>query len=204
MDFDLFFSTPRWRILEILAKNPSSPVEISQKINTSVAYVSQQLKLLEAGNLITKKRTGSAEKGKPRTVFSLSKEVLQITLLMNKFPARKLLFLNDHHKVILRIWMLEDSELHYYIEKFYWSLEDHLEDIKAIFIDLSSAKSKVVIISDSKKIISLVDGFLKKFKGKLECGVVSDLDLKKLSGKIHPIYDPKFLLFGKELKGGFN
>jgi DNA-binding MarR family transcriptional regulator len=69
MDIDSFFTSPRWKVLEILAKTPSSPMEISKQLNTSIAYISQQLKLLEAAGLVTKVRTRATERGKPRTLF---------------------------------------------------------------------------------------------------------------------------------------
>ncbi len=203
MDFDLFFSSPRWRVLEILAKKPSSPVEISQKINTSVAYVSQQLKLLEAANLITKKRTGFSEKGRPRIIFSLSREILQLNVLMNKLPARKIIQLTDYHKLVLRIWLLEDLDLHYYLEKFYWKIEDDLNDVKGIFVDISLPKPKILVVSDFKKLKFKIDLFLKEIDGKIDISFVHNLDLKKFSPEnLHTIYDPKLLLLNEELKGG--
>jgi len=189
--------------LEILARKPSSPVEISREINTSVAYVSQQLKLLEAGSLVVKKRTGLAEKGKPRIIFSLSNEILQLNILMNKLPARKLLHLTDYHKLILRIWLLENSDLHYYLEKLYWKIEDSLDDINGIFVDTSLTKPKIIVVSDSKKLKSKIDSFLKEADGKLDCSIISNSEFKKFSPKnLHTIYDPKVLLLNRELKGG--
>jgi len=203
MDFDLFFSTPRWRILEILAKKPSSPVEISQKIKTSVAYVSQQLKLLEAANLVTKTRTGSVEKGKPRTVYSISREIAQFSVLMNKLPSRKLVHLTDHHKIILRIWMVENSDLHYFIEKFYWKIEDDLQNIEGIFVNESLIKPRVIIVADSKKLKPRVESFLKDHGDKIDCTLSTTAEFKKLPQKdLHVIHDPKCLILEENQKGG--
>ena len=62
MEVDVFLGNQRWKILEFLAHKPSSPSEVSKHIKTSVAYVSQQLKLLEVAGLIVKEKTGSVEK----------------------------------------------------------------------------------------------------------------------------------------------
>lgn len=206
MDFDLFFSSPRWKILEILANNPSSPLEISEKLKTTVSYVSQQLKLLEAASLVKKEKTGLVEKGKPRTIFSISKEILQFNALIKKFPARKIIRLTEHHKTILKIWLLEDSNFHYMIEKFYWSIENDLKHIKGIFIDISQKKPKIVVVSDVKKISVKINSFLKDIHEEISCSLISlDELIKYPKENIHPIYDPSFLLENKsdeKLKGG--
>ena len=204
MDLDSFFTSPRWKILEILAKKPSSPLEISSQLNTSIAYISQQLKLLEAAGLITKEKTGIAEKGKPRTLFSLSNELLYMMLLTKNLTVKKLIHLTDYHKVILRIWLLEDLSLHYYIEKLYWKIEEELSEVKAIFFDNSSGKPKIIIFSNSKQLKQKIDSFFKEVKGRLEYSFFSENEIKKFSiDKLVPIYDSN--LFNKsELKGGEN
>ncbi|MEM4625700.1 MAG: winged helix-turn-helix domain-containing protein, partial [Candidatus Pacearchaeota archaeon] len=190
----------------ILAKEPSSPLEISKRINTSIAYVSQQLRLLEAGGLITKQKTGSSEKGKPRTVFSLSRELLQISVLMNKMPSRKIISLTDYHKLVLRIWQIDDSELHRYIEKFYFWIEEDISEISGIFVYLDK-KPRILILSDSKKIRAKIDSFIKIVGDKFDFFISSRIDLRNFSlDRFYPIYDPKLLFLGfennRELKGG--
>ncbi len=203
MDFDSFFSSSRWKILEVLSKKPSSPLEISQQLNTSVAYVSQQLKLLQAANLVITEKTGSVEKGKPRTVFSLSGELLYLTALLKKSPFKKIIYLTDHHKLTLRIWMLDDSDLHYYIEKLYWMLEDEIKDVDGLLIDNSLKKPLVIVISDSKKLKPKINYFQKIADKKADCIILSKSELKKISSRnIHAIYDPNSLLLGREVKGG--
>ncbi|MBU0906742.1 MAG: winged helix-turn-helix domain-containing protein [Nanoarchaeota archaeon] len=191
MDYDSFLGSQRWVILEIIARQPSSPVKISQQINTSVSYVSQQLKLLEAAGLVVKERTGSAEKGKPRLVYSIAREILQLSGLLKGLPVKKHVSLDAHKKVVLRIWALEDEGLHSSLERVYWRLEENLKDVGGIFVDLS--KSEVLVISDSKKVRSDVE----KIDG-LKIRFVSESELKKVEN-LYVIYNPN-LLEGKQLK----
>ncbi len=203
MDSDLFFSESRWKILEILATNPSSPLEISQKVKTSVAYVSQQLKLLEAANLIAKKKTGMAGKGQPRSVYTIVKEILYLTVLVKDKPAKKMIYLSDYHKIILKIWLLENSVSHYYIEKLYWKIEEDLKDIKSILVGNLKPKPSIFIVSDSKILKLKINSFLKEINHWLECSVISEQELKKTSREnLCSIYDSNFLVLEKEVKGG--
>jgi len=201
MNFDAFLTSPRWEILQIIAEKPSSPVEIAEKLNTTVSYVSQQLKLLDAANLLKREKTGAAEKGKPRTLFSLSNELFYITLLTKKFSLKKLIYLTDYHKTILKIWLYSDSSVHYYIEKFFWKLEEDIEEIEAIFIDTSAVNPQLVIVSDSKKLKQKIEIFVKKFQKEIQYVFVSKSHLKKFSlNLLVPLHDPKNIL--DELKGG--
>ncbi|MFH1290473.1 MAG: MarR family transcriptional regulator [Nanoarchaeota archaeon] len=201
MDYDMFFASPRWGILNIIARTPSSPIEIAEKIGTSVSYVSQQLKLLEAAGLVVKERTGSVEKGKPRTVYSVAKEIVQFSALLRGMPAKKHIYVTDHHKIILRIWALENSDLHYYVEKLYWKIEENLDEINGIFVDLSKSKPDVLVVSGNKKIRGEVEKFDEATKN-VDFSLVGEKDLDKISGEIHVIHDPKFMFLGKKMKGG--
>ncbi len=203
MDSNLLLSESRWKILEILATNPSSPLEISQKVKTSTAYVSQQLKLLEAANLIVKKKTGMAEKGQPRSVYTIVQEILYLTALVKDKPVKKMIYLSDHHRLILKIWLLENSESHYYIEKLYWRIEEDLNDIKSILINSLKLKPSILIVSDSKILKLKINSFLKEINHWLECSIISEQELKKTSREnLCSIYDSNFLVLEKEMKGG--
>jgi predicted transcriptional regulator len=200
MDFDSFLTSPRWEILQIIAEKPSSPVEIAQKLNTTVSYASQQLKLLDAAGLLNKEKTGAAEKGKPRTLFSLSNELLYLTVLTKELSEKKLIYLTDYHRTILKIWMLKDLSLHYFIEKLYWKLEEDLDEIEAIFVE-ETDEARVIIVSDSKKVKTKIETFSKKLEKKIDFSFVTKTQLKKISSKfLTPLYDPKNIL--ENLKGG--
>lgn len=200
MDFDLFLTSPRWEILQIIAIKPSSPVEIAEKLNTTVSYVSQQLKLLDAANLLKREKTGAVLKGKPRTLFSLANELSYITLLTKQISEKKLIPLTPHHKRILNIWLLKDSSFHYYIEKFYWKLEEDLEDIEAIFIENSSLNPKIILIGEPKIKIK-IENILKKLGKEIEYMIISKNQIKKLNPSfLIVLHDSKNIF--QELKGG--
>jgi len=200
MDFDLFLTSPRWEILQIIAEKPSSPAEIAEKLKTTVSYVSQQLKLLDAANLLNKEKTGAVEKGKPRTLFSLSNELLYLTVLTKNFSQKKLIQLTDYHKNIMKIWFLFDIKYHQDVEKLYWKLDEDLNEIEGIFIE-NSGSPKILIISESKKLKSKIDGFVEKLNTKFDYTFISSNQLKKFSlENITPLYDPQNFL--EVMKGG--
>jgi len=200
MKFDSFLTSPRWEILQILAKTPSSPSELAEKLKTTVAYMSQQLKLLDAAELVVKTKTGVSEKGKPRSVYALSHELVYLVSLSDSFTEKKLIFSTDYHQVVLKIWMIQDSSLHMYFVKLFFLLYDNKEDLDKIYLDLSN--SKFLIVSDSKKLKLSVQQFTKNFPKSIIYDFISKLNLgdKLFSSILIPLYDP--LLSGEKLKGG--
>jgi predicted transcriptional regulator len=177
MNFDSFLSSPRWEILQIIAKSPSSPTEIAGKLGTTIAYVSQQLKLLDAAGLIFKTKTGASEKGKPRSVFETEKDLIYIAALTKNFSEKKLISSQDYHQDILKIWLLEDSSFHPYFEKLYWELEGNKKEIEFLFLDIKSPR--FIVVTDSKTLKSKIENFISKLDKKLGCSFVSSFPEEK-------------------------
>ncbi len=187
MNYDEFLTSQRWQILEIISKSPDSPVSISEKIGTSIAYVSQQLKLLEAASIVSKKKTGEVEKGKPRSIYSISNELLYITALVKNTPLKKHIIPTTKQKITLRIWVIENKEISHTIEKLFWLLEEQLEKISGIYFQ-NSTKPKLHIISDDKKIKSIVSNFQKDFENKIQIEIHQKNTIKNKE-EFHIIYD---------------
>lgn len=201
MDFDLFLTSPRWEILQIIAKRPSSPIEIAESIGTTVSYVSQQLKLLDAAGLLVKKKTGASEKGKPRTLFSLSDEISYISTLTRDFSGKNLIKLDDHHKIILKIWASFSSIYHRIIERLFWNVEEHLDHIDLIYIDTSVVYPKLVFVSTNASIKKILKNYLDRTNERIECLCVDKIGTGKIDLEYSEVlYDPKNVLSG--LKGG--
>jgi DNA-binding Lrp family transcriptional regulator len=209
MELEPLFMTSRWDILKILSQKGKSPLEISQELNATISYVSQQLKLLEAAGLVKKEKISTREKGKPRTVFSLSKDCSYLISIANKFTEKKLLSLTDYHKLILKIWFLDDPSLHYYIEKFYWKIEENLSEIEGIFIDSLRKGICIIIVSKNpKKLKERLAHPIKKFESEVKdfsCLIhsIEDFERKIEHEGVHALYDPNGILKNqKEVKGG--
>ncbi len=142
------FTEQRWNILEQLSHAKQSPLQLSLKLNTTMANVSQQLRLLEASNLVSKEKVKNRDKGKPRSLFSLSHDHAYLVSTMQQFAEKKLLKIDSHRKVVMRIWFLTDGTLHYPLEKLFWQIEPQLADISFIAFDETS--KELVIASDKK------------------------------------------------------
>jgi predicted transcriptional regulator len=153
MELETLFTDQKWNILKNLSNEKFSPLQLATKSHTTIANISQQLRLLEAAHLVQKEKIPNRERGKPRTLFSLTDDYAYLISTMEDFAEKRLLKLTEHHKAILKIWYLDEPELHYHLEKLYWKLEWHLNQIEGIVITRNGA-TEVIIVSDkmSKKI----------------------------------------------------
>jgi predicted transcriptional regulator len=166
MDIIDLFTGTKWDILSGLSKQKQSPLELANKLNTTIANISQQLRLLEAAGLVKTEKTRAAEKGKPRVLYSLAKDFVFVISLQSGSADKKLIEANIYHNIISRIWLLKNTDLHQEIEKVFWKIESILEDISAIAIDeisntiyiaskkekkIEDAKIKVKFVSDIKE-----------------------------------------------------
>ena len=203
MELDSFLASPRWDILRVIITEPSSPTKIAEAVNTTVSFVSQQLKLLEAAGIVKKTRTGEVSKGKPRTIFSVSKESFYMIPLAKGLNEKRLVPLSTEHKVIIQIWGIDDASVQPTIEKFFWSIQKYLDVIEGIVVYTNKKKLKVYLLSKDTDLTHKINETQKLSDEKPAFQVTTTSSLSKLEQEnLVPIYDPKGLLLDKELKGG--
>ena len=132
MDHETLFTTTKWDILKALERQPQSPLELAKALQSSLANVSQQLRLLEMAGLVVSKRISNRDKDKPRVLYSLAGNMSYLIATSDNFVDKKLFRLSDTNKIILRIWFIEDQDVRYALEKAFWTIEPALDKITAL------------------------------------------------------------------------
>ncbi len=201
MDLDLFLALPRWEILQIIAHSPSSPIEIAEKIGTTVSYVSQQLKLLEAKGLVKKTKTGAFQKGKPRNVFSISEEFVHLTLLTNNFARKKKILLDEQKKIFFRLWFLDEIKNKEDFEKLFLFFGKDLNSIDYLFVDISKKSPFLFVLSKEEKQKQEFDRIIKKLNLNLICRWEPS-DKASEHSNLFLLYENPMIFKRKNLKGG--
>lgn len=75
---ETLFTASKWDILTLLADGPKSPLELARLTRTSMANVSQQIRLLEFAGLVSGSRIPNREKEKPRILYALARSQVYI------------------------------------------------------------------------------------------------------------------------------
>ena len=102
MHVETLLTGTKWEIIELLAKKSLSPSDLSSKLNTTIANISQQLRLLETAGLVNKQRTGSGKPGKPRVLFSIADDYCLIMLFTKGFAKKKLVRVSKEQKKVIQ------------------------------------------------------------------------------------------------------
>lgn len=206
METATLFTDQKWKILSALSEGKFSPLQLAEKSNTSIANISQQLRLLEFTNLVKKEKIPNRDKGKPRTLFSLSEDYAYVISLMKGFSDKKLVKLDNLHKIIFRILSIEDRNLCYYIEKFIWGIEDCIEYINVIILKQEDGLINVIIAAkDMAKIDKKVKNvIIKKPNGEsrnFKVKIISMSEMEKLAKQKRGIFaesENAFLIYDTE------
>jgi len=146
VDFETLFVESKWRILTELAQKKQSPTELAKKTNTSVANISQQLRLLEAYGIVKKQKVKSKnEPGKPRTLYEIGKEATHIIHIERTIAEKKLFEKNNWTQAAINALMLEKEEDAYFIIKFLCK-EEIFNKCKSLFIIRNNHDSIEVLL----------------------------------------------------------
>ena len=118
MENETLFTSTKWEVLEALSQNPMTPLEISRTLNTSIANVSQQLRLLELAGLVMKKRLPRSQGNERRIVYSISKPISYSIIASNKNARKEFIELNPEREALLSAWMMQDKAYARIVEDF--------------------------------------------------------------------------------------
>jgi predicted transcriptional regulator len=132
MDYGQLFTAAKWEILENLSKRSMSPLELSTKVSTSMANISQSLRLLEMAGIVKSKRVPNRDKGQPRIVYSIVKDVVFPLVISKGFAAKDLIDLEPHRKALVRAWYFPIKKYQAPIEKFLWEIEPQFNEAEKI------------------------------------------------------------------------
>jgi predicted transcriptional regulator len=161
MEQETLFTSSKWDILKCLESGKKSPLDLAKETNTSVANISQQLRLLELAGFVKSERISNREKGLPRILYSLAGNYSYLIVSAPGFVEKKFTNLEDRQKIILKIWMLEEKSLQYYIEKYFWTIEKHLDKLTYIAVDYTDLHDVKVLLqtesTDLKKLLKNTD-----------------------------------------------
>lgn len=207
MEQETLFTASKWDILKILSSGSKSPLQLAKLSNTSIANISQQLRLLEMAGLVQSKRISNRDKGQPRLLYSLAGNHSFLIASSQDFVDKKFFKLSEYNKVILKIWFLDNPKLHYYLEKAFWQAEEYINNIDAILLDRGNSKEiNLLIISDDlelkrelkKILIKNPEGVSKTVFFNVKTKSEFTRLLRNKASEFYVLYDPSSLIIPQQ------
>lgn len=143
------FSNSKWTLIKEIAIKKQCPTELAIKTNTSLSNITQQLKLLEAYNIIKREKSGERNTGKPKTMFSLNEEFTYSIMLKNGKAERKYFKIEGFNSLLFNSMFILGVEDAFYMLKFSFKYEDILKKCKSIGVIRAGKESiELFLITD--------------------------------------------------------
>ena len=190
MDHETLFTATKWEILKQLETGERSPVELAKAMQSSIANVSQQLRLLEMAGLVTSRRISNRDKDKPRILYSIAGDLSYVIATSDKFVDKKVLQLSDYNKIIMRIWFYDRKELHYTLEKAFWKIEEVLPKLSFLAFDTERTSPVTFYFVANGKGVTLPPFTITDATGTTR-QVVFVQGVPASAQHIHTLYDPR-------------
>ncbi len=150
---DTILTGTQWRVLEETSNHPVSPKQLAERMGTTIAYASQQLKLLEAQGYLKKERVdkgaGGRKNNNSRIVYSVNKNSLYITILRPYLSERKELKLNPQTSYIANTLSADLKEDGFCLMKFFFNHQELFEKMDLLFyVESKEDEIHLLVITD--------------------------------------------------------
>ena len=150
VETETLFTSTKWEVLRALSVEPQSPLQLARTLNTSIANVSQQLRLLELAGLVWKKRL-PREKEDRRILYSIKSQKLYAVLIARKRAQKSFIELDYRKAAIISSWMIDDPYYQELLESIISEYSGKLKDINAIAF--RTDKPEILLVSPKLKIV---------------------------------------------------
>jgi DNA-binding MarR family transcriptional regulator len=210
MELETLFTSSKWEIIKRISHEKESPLQIAQHLNTTIANISQQLRLLEMAGLVKKEKLSNRASGKPRMLFSLKEDFAYLITCTKEGVNKKLIPLGLYQKIILNIFMTQNQELEKNASEFYLEFEKNMSDVKAILFNAHNKKELYVLSEKPKDVQKSFEKVTKKMDSSvLDIKFVNDKEFQKTmkskfqigsKEELLTIYDPSGNIANMNLK----
>ncbi|PLW80075.1 hypothetical protein C0585_04115 [Candidatus Woesearchaeota archaeon] len=148
------FSESKWAILKEISNRPQSPLDLSEKFDTTISNITQQLKLLEYSGLVGKKKAKEKRPGKAKTLYNV-KGTRNFLISLGQNGAKKTELKKDYHQMLTTsIWLYAPEKDRYFLEKFFWENEQVIKKVEKIILVPNKQKISLVLIT-AKKLLNI-------------------------------------------------
>jgi DNA-binding transcriptional ArsR family regulator len=142
-------TSSRWQLLKELAQEEQSATELADTLGTSVSNVTQQLKILEAYNIIISRKSVEKVVGKPKIIYSIKDDIVYAAMLKNGKAEKKIFKLEGFNGFLYNMIFTTGADDSFYILKFMLKHEELLKRCKACgFIKSSKDSVELFILTE--------------------------------------------------------
>jgi len=196
MDQETLFTGSKWTILEALAESRKAPLELARDAKTSMANVSQQLRLLEMAGIVSSERIPNRDRGQPRILYGLKNPTAFIILTAPGSASKGTVSLDAFRHALLSTWLLEGPD-RITAEKFVVQNQELFQHVRAFGLDKRDTAKQlfVLILNDDTPKKASAD-----FRPKDSVSILTEAQAKRPGHEYTTLYDPHRLLIRRREK----
>ncbi len=147
MEHEELLRNARWEILREMSRGKSNATQLARGAKTSLPNVSQQLRLLEAYDLVEHTREQRRGAGKPRHLYRLKRPLCHLALARAGF-AQKLFFSPDATQALLLSVLFLPSPVQAPLLKALLSNEELLEKCAIAHVKGGSESIELLLVTE--------------------------------------------------------
>lgn len=147
MDQDTLLNKARWEIVKAISAGRASATELAETTKSSLPNVSQQMKLLEAYDLVEYVRDQKTG-GKPRQIYQLKKEFCHVTFARHGFAEKRFFNPDPYHTMLLNVLFVPSMQDHAYLHKFLALHEDLLAKAAIAFVKSNETEIDLLLLTE--------------------------------------------------------
>ena len=153
MEYEILLNNARWDIIKSISKRRSSATEIAKNIKSSLPNISQQIKLLEAYDILEYTKDQKKTIGKPRRLYQLKREFCQLTFARHGFAERRFFTPDSYHTLLLNILFLPNLQDHVYLHKLLLENEEVTKHCSIAFLKSNEHEIELFLITEEIDLI---------------------------------------------------
>lgn len=152
MAYENLLQNARWEIIKAISKGRSSATELAKTTKSSLPNISQQMKLLEAYDLVEYIKDQRKGQGKPRQLFQLKREFCHLTFARPGFAEKRFFNPDIYHTTLLNILFVPNMQDHSYLHKYLFN-DELLLHCAVAYLKSNENEIEVVILTENLNLI---------------------------------------------------
>lgn len=179
MEYEQLLGNARWEIIRQISKGRAAATELAKSTKSSLPNVSQQMKLLEAYDLVEYIKDQRHGQGKPRQIYQLKREFCHLTYARHGFAEKRFFSPSTYHQMLLNIMFLPSIQDHAYLHKLLL-LNEELQQCAVAFLKSNEHEIELLLLTEH------LDQFRQKYSSTF---IEVNGRMKKIIGWTHSLHE---------------
>jgi hypothetical protein len=153
MEYEALLQNSRWSIIQAISKGRASATDLAKLTKASLPNVSQQMKLLEAYDLVEYIKDQRKGQGKPRQLYQLKREFCHVTFARHGLAEKRFFNPDTYHIMLLNIVLLPNLQDHIYLHKLLLCNDELTQHCAVAYLKSNETEIELFLLTENLDLI---------------------------------------------------